>query len=208
MITTDGWLDYAERMPASWNKTNPGVNPARGIFLHSAEGYADALLNLAVNGPLSWHLSNLMDGRLVQHYPFTRRCWHAGSGPNQSYIGMENEGVHTVETSLNEAQIDNAQRVIKDLADWKGWTPSRGGVEQTLWEHNEAPLIGGLPSACPSGRIPWDTILAGLNTQMVAGIGIHYTDGTDEEIWAPNGKTPDGIGVRYSDGRIEKVWPL
>lgn len=207
MITPDGYLDWAIRMPGPWNKTNPGQNPAKGIFCHSAEGYADNLLNLAVNGPLSWHCSNLMDGRLVQHYPFTARCWHAGAGPNQSYIGMEHEGVHTVETSLNDAQVANAIMVIDELSKWKGWVPSRGGVEQTLWEHIEAPLIGGLPSQCPSGRIPWDKILAGLSPATVAGIGIHHTDGTDEEIWTPNGKVPDGIGVRYSDGRIEKVWP-
>lgn len=40
----------------------------------------------------------------------------------------------------------------------------------------------------------------------LAGIGIHYTDGSDEEIWAANGKSPDGLGLRFGDGRIATVW--
>lgn len=209
MTDQDGWLDWAIKMPASWQKTNPGVNPAKGIFLHSAEGYAPHLLDLAVGGPLSWHLSNLMDGKLYQHYPFTTRCWHAGAGPNQSYIGMENEGKVPENPTLTDLQVSNAIHVIDDLSKWKGWKPVRSAdpALQTLWEHKEAPLIGGLPSACPSGRIPWDKILAELQPETLAGVGIHYTDGSDEEIWATNGKVPDGIGVRYSSGRIEKVWP-
>ncbi len=165
MITVDGWLDWAERLPASPAKTNGGVNQAKGIFLHSAEGYAEHLLELAVNGPLSWHCSNLMDGRLIQHYPFTAQCWHA-TAANDKYIGMENEGVYTVEHSLNEAQINNAVRVIRDLSAWKGWTPSRptnpAMTTYTLWEHREVPKLGGSATACPSGRIPWEEILRRL----------------------------------------------
>jgi len=208
-MIVDGWLDWAERMPGPWSKTNSGINPARGLFLHSAEGYEDTLLHLIINGPYSWHASNLMDGRFIQHYPFTARVWHAGPGPNQSYIGVEDEGLHTVETSLNDAQVTNAVRLIDDLSKWKGWQPSRtGSTDQTLWEHREAPMIGGYASACPDGRIPWDKIMAGLSPAGLAGVGIHYTDGSDEEIWVANGKVPDGIGVRYEDERIEKVWPV
>lgn len=172
MITSDGWFDWAIRTPGPNNKLNrdtngvPLFNPARGIFLHSAEGYKSTLLNLAVNGPLSWHLSNCMDGELHQHYPLTVQTWHA-SAANPRYIGMEEEGVHTVETSLNQAQIDNSVRVIKELSEWRGWTPARPtgptDITHTLWEHNEVTRIGGSATACPSGRIPWDTILSLLN---------------------------------------------
>ncbi len=165
MITANGWLSWAEHLPGSLAKTNGGVNTARRIFLHSAEGYADNLLDLAVNGPLSWHLSNLMDGRLIQHYPFTAQCWHATAANNHS-VGMENEGVYTRETTLNEAQIVNAVRVIKDLSEWKGWTPSRPSnpsmTTYTLWEHREVPKLGGSATACPSDRIPWNEILRRL----------------------------------------------
>lgn len=165
MINEYGWLDWAEKMPAPWSKTNGGINPVKGVFLHSAEGYADHLLDLAVNGPLSWHASNLMDGRFIQHYPFTARCWHA-TAANQSYIGIENEGVNGIDLSLNEAQIANAVRLIADLAAWKGWTPTRtADTTQTLWEHREVTRLGGSATACPSGRIPWDVILNRLNQE-------------------------------------------
>lgn len=207
-ITEDGWLDWAERMPRTDGqvRTNQGVNSVKGIFLHSAEGYAATLLDLAVNGPFSWHCSNLLNGRLIQHYPFTARCWHA-SAANDDYVGMENEGVYTIEHTLNDSQIANAVRVIQDLMAWKGWQPTRtGNTIQTLWEHNEVTWLGGTPSACPSGRIPWDRILQAF-IRTLAGVGIHYTDGSDEEIWNSNiGKVPDGIGVRYTDGSQETIW--
>ncbi len=165
-MIVDGWLDWAIRLPGNPAHVNGGVNEAKGIFLHSAEGYADNLLDLAVYGPLSWHASNLMDGRVFQHFPFTAQCWHA-TAANNRYVGMENEGVYTRETTLNEAQIVNAVRVIKDLSAWKGWTPNRPSdpktIAYTLWEHREVPRLGGSATACPSDRIPWNEILRRLN---------------------------------------------
>ncbi len=48
-----------------------------------------------------------------------------------------------------------------------------------------------------------------LDARVVpAGVGAHYTDGSDEEIWTPReGKTLDGVGMRYSNGVIERLWP-
>lgn len=176
MITADGWLDWAIRTPGPMRKVNkdtngtPLFNTAQGIFLHSAEGYKDNLLDLAVNGPLSWHLSNCIDGELHQHYPLTVQTWHA-SAANPRYIGMEDEGVGDIklgrpDPTLYPLQIDNAVRVIKELSEWRRWTPKRPvsatDTTHTLWEHTEVPRIGGSGTACPSGRIPWDTILARL----------------------------------------------
>lgn len=219
MIDSQGWLDWAERMPGSMRKTNrnwqgnPYPNAANGIVLHSAEGYAGTLLDLAVNGPLSWHLSNLMDGRLIQHYPLTVQTWHA-SAANPFLIGMENEGVFSVETTLNDDQIANAVHVISDLSAWKGWIPRRPldneDTQHTLWEHNEVVRVGGSATACPSGRIPWGRILYALDTDplVIVGLGAHYQDGSDEEIWtARPGKVLDGIGARHGDGSIERLWP-
>lgn len=182
MITADGWFDWAIRMPASLDKTNrdtnkvPLFNPARAIFLHSAEGYKDNLLDLAVNGPLSWHASNMLDGEFYQHYPLTVQCWHA-SAANPWAIGLEDEGVGdpelgAPEPSLSQPQIANAIRAIGELAAWRGWTPRRPvsptDKTMTLWEHTEVVRVGGTGTACPSGRIPWDAILAGLNAPAPA----------------------------------------
>lgn len=169
MITPDGWVDWAVRYqpsPANRN-TNAGVNPVRGIFLHSAEGYKDVLLRLSTRGPHSWHFSNMFDGTLYQHYPLTARCWHATEA-NQSYVGMENEGVGDwrkgrPDPTLTEPQFHTAVQVIRELSEWKGWRPTRtGDTTQTLWEHNEVTRLGGSGSECPSHRIPWSRILDAL----------------------------------------------
>ena len=140
--------------------------------MHSAEGYASVLLDpssqYGYNGNHSWHLSNLMDGRLFQHYPLTARCWH-GTALNQEYVGVENEGDAPKEASLNDAQVANARRFIPEIAEWKGWNPRRpayeGDTSHSLWEHNETVWLGGDATACPSGRIPWDKILEDAMSQ-------------------------------------------
>lgn len=182
MITPDGWFDWAERVPGYMptssgdpnRRTNTGTNPIKGIFLHSAEGYEPFLRS---NPPMprypgnlanSWHASNLFSGHLIQHYPLTVRCWHAGGTPNQSYVAIEHEG-RAINGTIRPAQIDTSVRIIKEISEWKGWTPKRPAsptdISHTLWEHNEAPRIGGTSSACPSGRIPWTTILEALEPE-------------------------------------------
>lgn len=167
-VDAQGWLDWATKLPGKQSNVNGGVNTVRGIFLHSAEGYASVLLDpnssYGYHGDLSWHLTNLMDGRVFQHFPLTAQCWHA-TAANNNYVGMENEGYQPKEKSLNAIQVANAKHVIADIAAWKGWTPKRPtsptDTTQTLWEHNEVVRIGGTSTSCPSGRIPWDLILGG-----------------------------------------------
>ena len=171
-ISSDGWIDWATRLEPTNRHTNPGMNPVRGIVMHSAEGYASVLLDpnsqYGYNGNHSWHLSNLMDGRLFQHYPLTARCWHA-TAFNQEFVGVENEGAAPKEPSLNDAQIANARRFTAEIAEWAQFNPRRpaydGDTSHTLKEHNEVVLLGGSATACPSGRIPWDKILEDAMSQ-------------------------------------------
>lgn len=175
MIDSVGWFDWAIKLPRTdgAKRTYDGTNLGKGIFLHSAEGYRDTLLDLAVNGPLSWHCSNMLNGDFYQHYPLTARCWHA-TAANFDWLGMENEGVGdkslnpVPDPTLSEPQIQNAVRAIKDISVWRGWIPSRPispiDKNYTLWEHNEVTRLGGTATACPSGRIPWQTILTRLET--------------------------------------------
>lgn len=45
-------------------------------------------------------------------------------------------------------------------------------------------------------------------TVVPLGVGVHYRDGTQEEVWAiRQDKVLDGIGIRYSNGVIEHLWP-
>lgn len=175
-VDSQGWLDWAVKLPATVNHVNAGTNPVKGIFFHSAEGFATTLLDpqskWGYNGDLSWHLTNTLDGKLYQHYPFTARCWHA-TAANNEFVGMENEGRTPTDAQgnpippgppLNAAQIANAKRVIADLSAWKGWTPERpfdvNDKTATLYQHGEVTRFGGTGSSCPNGRIPWDLILA------------------------------------------------
>lgn len=174
MITADGWIDWAEKLRPTNNNVNPGVNTVKGAFFHSAEGYASVLLDpnsqYGYNGNLSWHASNLMDGRFIQHYPLTARCWHA-TAANNDYIGVESEGYQPNEKTLTDAQIDNLVRLTKDLEQWRGWKGSRPksatDLAYTLWEHREVVKLGGTGTTCPNGRIPWDEILKRLGGPAV-----------------------------------------
>lgn len=165
-IDAQGWFDWAIRLEPASKKVNPGVNTVKGLFMHSAEGYGHVLLDPAsqygYNGNHSWHLTNLFDGTLYQHYPLSAQCWHA-TAANNAYVGMENEGRVPNEPTLTDAQIVTTRRVIAELAERYGWTPSRPqstkDTTHTLWEHREVGRLGGTISSCPSGRIPWQEIL-------------------------------------------------
>lgn len=170
-MIVNGWLDWAVKRPGRTDFTYTGTNQVKGIFLHSAEGYKDYLHEHSVNGPLSWHFTNYLDGTFEQHHPITARCWHA-TAANFDYLGCENEGVgdkslpHIPEPTLNELQINNAVRLIQELQIYTGKMASRIWPSITLLglcEHNEVTRIGGSATACPSGRIPWVTIQERLN---------------------------------------------
>lgn len=166
----DGWLEGAERVPGHPAKVNGGVNPATGFVAHSAEGWEAALRTLVadVNRRASWHFSNLLDGRLLQHYPITAQCWHGGSGfPNSTMVSMEHEGM--APSPLTDAQIATTVRVIRELIGYRGWKAARPRDSAdrlaTLYEHRECIRFGSDPTACPSDRIHWPEILDNLQEE-------------------------------------------
>lgn len=172
MPIINGYLDWAEKVPGPAQKTNGGINPVHGITFHSAEGYENGLRanNASYTGTskdVSWHLSNLKDGRMLQHYPFTAQCWHATKF-NNFCVGMEHEGV--AGQPLTQAQIANDKKVIAEIQNAYGLVPKRptssADLTATLWEHNEVVRLGGSGTACPSSRIPWDVILATENEML------------------------------------------
>lgn len=164
MLTADGWFDWAARDPGPPEKVNGGRNTLRGVVPHSAEGYWPQL-RVELWKPerrASWAASNLADGRFVQHYPVYAQTWTSGARyPNDNFFAFENEGVAGV--ALTDLQVANIVRVVAELSELGGWTPERptsaADLGATLYEHRECVRWGADPTACPSGRIPWERIL-------------------------------------------------
>jgi hypothetical protein len=215
-IDAKGWIDFALDSWGPDHKVNSGVNPVKGVVFHSAEGWEPHITNLLMNGPSSWHGTVTLDGTLSQHYSLLKRCWHATEF-NQEYVGFEFEGV--AGTPLNAAQIATAQRIIADLTTWKGYAgavrlpnpPSSAPKDKLLLaEHNEVVWIGGSPTACPSGRIPWDTIMGqapapptqtggGLAIIVIPSGGSYLVVGTYTALIPPQ-YLPDVTAMVYGDG--------
>lgn len=153
----DGWLDVAIRRPGPMAKTSGLRDSTDGVVYHSAVGYeAGMMAVLDGTREASWHLSNMQDGRILQHYAIGVKAWHANQ-ENGHLVGMEQEGGPEGNTRepLTGPQIDNCATVAAALMERYGWPAlARSGSQKSLWEHNEI-----VATACPSGRIPWDIII-------------------------------------------------
>lgn len=213
MVGADGWLDWAERVPGPADKVYGVPNAGIGYIPHSAVGYysgwasrlfsADRLANgdYSVYAAVSCHGWIAYDGTVKQHYPFTASCWASGSRyPNTHFIAFENEGgFRPVDEPLTEAQVASNVRIIRELAAWRGWggfrRPSHAlDTAANLYEHRECVRWGSAPTACPSGRIPWARILAGLADEPLAA-----AEAADVYVVAP-GDTLASLAARFRTG--------
>ena len=186
-LSADGWFDWMIRDAGPLSKTNGGINTVRGVVPHSAEGYWPHLQTLLHSDArrASWAFSNLKDGRCFQHYSIYTQTWTSGAGyPNNNFVAWENEGV--AGEALTDAQVDNIVRIIGDLSTLKGWEPSRpvNGADKnaTMYEHNECVRWGAEPTACPSGRIPWERImeeLMGVTKEEFAALFVYAKETRD-----------------------------
>ena len=179
MITNDGWLSWAERVPGPVEKQYTQPNSVEGYIPHSMvgtlNGWYSRLFDMSrtsngrftANAAASVHGSILLNGHVIQHYPFLSSCWASGNRKaNTTKISFENESMYTNgmpdETiPFTELELLSNVRIIEELADWKGWIPARSlapeYVPATLMEHNEAVKIwGGYTTACPSDRTKWN----------------------------------------------------
>jgi len=175
MITPDGWLSFATREPGPATKVYSEPNTAQGYVPHSMVGrlvgWYSRLFDLSrlpdgsftPNAAASVHGSILLDGHVIQHYPFTASCWASGGRhQNTNFVAFENESLYANgrpdETlDFTPAQVASNLLIIRDLAAWKGWMPRRpqnlSDKTATLYEHTEAVTIfGGRGTSCPSAR--------------------------------------------------------
>lgn len=150
--------------PAPVFKTYQEPNKMLGVVCHSSEGYKSAMRKRLydVNQPYSWHFSVYQDGTVEQALEIEASAWHGGNKKvNTSLVGIEHEGV--AGEPLTEPQEAASVALVRWLALECHFSLKRPPEPSCgLWEHNEVvewiiPNAG--PTACPSGRIPWEKYL-------------------------------------------------
>lgn len=132
----------------------------QGACVHSMEGGLAAAFG-ELDNPLrqaSWWFSVAKDGQVYQHVDTSNIAWTNGSyEANRRFWGIEHEG--RAGEPLTEEQYVASRDLIRWLLESHGLQAVRG---ETLFEHREMVRWGSAPTACPSGRIPWERILADL----------------------------------------------
>ena len=137
------------------------IHLGEGVVIHSAEGSLAAAEGVLA-GPreASWHFFVCKDGRVFQYVDSANIAWTNGSfESNKKFWGIENEGM--AGEALTSPQFESLAKLVKWLL---GSLPYVRG--QTLFEHREMTAFGALPTACPSGRIPWNGLIAAMEDDM------------------------------------------
>lgn len=175
---TQEWCPFAVYYPGPALKQGYpvwGLGPAKksGEVKHDAGGSSWDALHGELNGPVqkSWQFTIGPD-RLEQHYPLSACCWHCGDTDpsdgvrgNIDFVGVEHLRVGS---SLSSFQIDMTVKLSQWMALQFGvyiferYPIIAAGSIWTMAEHNEMSA-----TQCPSGRIPWSTILDNLNQPLL-----------------------------------------
>lgn len=194
MITDDGWLDFAVRVPGPADKVYSQPCTSEVYVPHDAVGYLQGWYGrlfsterdptdptrysryaaASVTGIVLDEIDPATgDAKAIQHYPLTASCWASGSRSiNTRGNAFETERVRGNFESLETPphMVRTHVRIIREIIAWKGWTPRRpadaGDMGATLYEHRECVRFGAAPTVCPSGRA--DPIWAALQEDDMA----------------------------------------
>ena len=176
---SDTWLPFC--VPELGPPAKRGYNgvPTRrldeieGEVKHSMEGTVAGavgrLMTPLTNDPYtqaSWHFSVPKVGKPRQHYALEAVCWHAGLPGDRRFdtslvgnltlLGEEHEDYP--DNKLNANQVHwtiEISRAVRALCPRVAARPPTRRLN--LWEHRELSA-----TSCPSGLIPWDSIIAAL----------------------------------------------
>lgn len=183
-----------------------------GVSMNPSE--FDGTLNyMAQPGTTSSHWVIARDGRKARVVLDNRQAWHASEDNDNAWgieieQGVEDDGF-TPEQIAALVQVCEGYRDDFGVPVYHAQDSTSGGFVG----HQETAQGRRYGKSDPGHLFPWDDFMRALApapapAAAIAGVGIHFTDGSDAEIWNDAiGKTPDGIGVRYSDGLVETVWP-
>lgn len=154
------WCPFAVKWLApTWKQGYAGISNrfGAGAVVHSMEGgLQGALARLESSDTVSWHFSVPYTGGVLQHLPLPAVAWHAGAYANKRWAGIECEG--RAGEPLTKAQLQGLEDVLWWMAteeQWPGFLLKKD--VGTLHEHNWY-----MATACPSSRIPWETIIRDL----------------------------------------------
>ncbi len=156
-------------VPGPRGRVSGPQQPKHGAIYHSMVGSSRP-----ADTAHSWHFSIFYTGRIEQHYACNAWCWHAGDrddpagdiSNNRDLIGIEHEGgrIGNTREPLTPAQVASDIRLTYWLLEEDHIHKlTRIGPHRGLWEHNEIRA-----TACPSNRIPWVPIIAGVK-RLVEG---------------------------------------
>ena len=136
---------------------NAGTHLQNGVVIHSMEGSLQAGFGV-LDGPrqASWHFSVSQTGEVYQHVDTDNIAWtNGGFDANRLFWGIECEGVEG--EPLTEPQFAALLGVVRWL--WDVHDVGAFVRQETAFEHNEMVQFGSAPTACPSGRIPWERVI-------------------------------------------------
>lgn len=168
---TETWIPWARRDAApAWKFS--GFAPKSKTIYHSMSGvWAGARPRLFGSAQVSWPLSVLYGGELLQHYPLEANCWQSGDRDpvdgymNRESVGVEFEGYHggtlsdgtplpwepwTAPQFLTGVRLLKELRALGILEDFDRTLPGK-----TCYRHGEV-----VATACDGGRAPWGMLIA------------------------------------------------
>lgn len=205
-------------------RLSPNINDApmpgttRTVLIHCTRSgtpmnpteFIGTLNYMSRPGTTSSHWVVSRDGEKARVVNDNKQAWHAGTD-NDNAWGIEIEQA-AEQDGFTDVQLAAVVDICKGYRDDFNVPPrhATNSTEGGFIGHQETAQGKSFGKSDPGRHFPWQWFIDQLQPAplVIAGVGIHYTDGTDAEIWNEStGKTADGIGVRYSDGSIETVWP-
>lgn len=172
------WLPFAVRRPGPVQKQGyphvlgRSLDQIEGEVKHSTEGPLAAALGELdkLTRQASWTFTLPKEDPPLQHYPLEAITWHSGLPGdrkadtsligNLTLVGLEHVDYPDNKLSANQVHwTTEITKAIRRLCPRVAANPPT--LRVNLWEHNWLS-----PTSCPSGLIPWQRIIEGLEDDM------------------------------------------